>query len=86
MEQIFTILNEEGMHARPAGTFAKVASEFKAAVEVRANGMTKNGKSIMGLMSLGLAKDSQFTLITTGEDESQAMQKLGQLIQNRFQL
>jgi phosphocarrier protein HPr len=86
MEQTFTIKNEEGMHARPAGAFVKVANEFKSAVEVRANGMTKNGKSIMGLMSLGLAKDAEITLVVSGEDEAAAMDRLGQLIDNKFQL
>ncbi len=86
MEKTFKILNEEGMHARPAGAFVKVASEFKSNVEIMSNGMKKNGKSIMGLMSLGLAKDSEITVITTGEDEAAAMTKLGTLIENKFQL
>lgn len=86
MEKTFKILNEEGMHARPAGAFVKVASEFKSNVEVKANGMTKNGKSIMGLMSLGLAKDSEITVVTNGEDESAALDKLGHLIENKFQI
>ncbi len=86
MEQTFKILNEEGMHARPAGAFVKVANEFKSAVEVKANGMTKNGKSIMGLMSLGLSKDSEITVITKGEDETEALKKLGFLIENKFQI
>ena len=86
MEQTFRILNEEGMHARPAGAFVKVANEFKSAVEVKANGMTKNGKSIMGLMSLGLTKDAEVTLVTKGEDEAEAMNKLGKLIENKFSL
>lgn len=86
MEKTFKVLNEEGMHARPAGAFVKVANEFKSAVEVKANGMTKNGKSIMGLMSLGLAKDSELTVITTGEDENEALNKLGFLIENKFQI
>ncbi len=86
MEQTYKILNEEGMHARPAGAFVKVANEFKSAVEVKANGMTKNGKSIMGLMSLGLSKDSEITVITKGEDETEALKKLGVLIENKFQI
>lgn len=86
MEKTFKILNEEGMHARPAGAFVKIASEFKSAVEVKANGVTKNGKSIMGLMSLGLAKDSEITVVTKGEDESAALDKLGLLIENKFQI
>lgn len=86
MEQTFEILNEEGMHARPAGAFVKVASGFKSNVEVRANGMTKNGKSIMGLMALGLQKGSEITVVTTGEDEVEALKKLGVLIENKFQM
>jgi phosphocarrier protein len=86
MEQTFKILNEEGMHARPAGAFVKIANEFKSTVEIKANGLTKNGKSIMGLMSLGLSKDSEITVITKGEDELEALKKLGLLIENKFQI
>ncbi len=86
MEKSFKILNEEGMHARPAGAFVKVANEFKSSVEVKANGQTKNGKSIMGLMSLGLAKDSEIIVVTKGEDETEALTKLASLIENKFQI
>lgn len=86
MEKTFKILNEEGLHARPAGAFVKVANEFKSVVEVKANGMTKNGRSIMGLMSMGLACDTYLTVITTGEDEEAALIKLGTLIENKFQI
>jgi phosphocarrier protein HPr len=86
MEKTFRILNEEGMHARPAGAFVKVANEFKSAVEVKAYGITNNGKSIMGLMSLGLAKDAEITVVTNGEDEVEAMNKLANLIENKFQI
>ncbi len=86
MEKTFIILNEEGMHARPAGAFVKVANEFKSNIEVKANNMTKNGKSIMGLMSLGLSKDSEITVIANGEDAEAALNKLGFLIENKFQI
>lgn len=86
MEKTFTILNEEGMHARPAGAFVKVANEFKSTIEVKANDMTKNGKSIMGLMSLGLSKDSEITVMANGEDAQAALDKLGFLIENKFQI
>lgn len=86
MEKTLKILNEEGMHARPAGAFVKVASEFKSAIEIKANGMTKNGKSIMGIMGLGLVKDSEITIVAKGEDEAAALTKLEALVQNKFQL
>lgn len=86
MEKTFKILNEEGMHARPAGAFVKVASGFKSAVTITSNGVTKNGKSIMGIMSMGLQKDAEIILSVTGEDEAEAMDKFEALIQNKFQL
>jgi len=86
MEKTLKILNEEGMHARPAGAFVKVASEFKSAIEIKANGMTKNGKSIMGIMSLGLAYDSEITLVANGDDAEAALNKLEALVNNKFQL
>ncbi len=86
MEKSFKILNEEGMHARPAGAFVKVANEFKSSIEVKANGVVKNGKSIMGLMTMGLSKDSEITVIANGEDAEAALNKLGSLIENKFQL
>ncbi len=86
MEKTFTILNEEGMHARPAGAFVKVANEFKSMVEVKANGVTKNGKSIMGLMTMGLTKGSELTVIAQGEDAELALEKIGALINNKFQM
>lgn len=86
LETKLFILNEEGMHARPAGAFVKTANEFKSVVEIRANGMTKNGKSLMGLMSLGLSKDSEITIIVNGDDETHAIAKLTTLVQNKFQL
>ncbi len=86
MEKTFRILNEEGLHARPAGAFVKLANEFKSKVEVRANGITKNGKSIMALMSLGLTMNHEITIIVTGEDESEAMIKIEDLIENKFKI
>lgn len=86
MEKSFKVLNDEGMHARPAGAFVKVAGEFKSAVTITANGQVKNGKSIMGIMSLGLQKDAEFKVTVVGEDETEAMNKFENLINNKFQL
>jgi phosphocarrier protein HPr len=86
MEKIFKVLNEEGMHARPAGALVKVANEFQSKIDIEFNGTIKNAKSIMGIMSLGLEKDSEFKVIITGEDETQAMDKIGFLVKNKFQI
>jgi phosphocarrier protein len=85
MEKTVRITNEEGLHARPAGVFVKKASEFASAIEVRSGTVTKNGKSIMALMSMGLAKDAEITIIAKGADEAAAVDALADLVNRKFQ-
>ena len=84
MEKIVTIKNASGLHARPAGMFVKKAAEFKSTVEVIAKGKTVNAKSIMGIMSLGLAKGDELTISAKGEDEETAVNTLVELIESGF--
>lgn len=86
MEKTVKILNDEGMHARPAGVFAKKAAEFKADIKVKTTSASKNGKSIMSLMSLGLKSGDSIVIETTGEDAEQALSALSALVENKFQL
>lgn len=84
MEKLVSIKNASGLHARPAGMFVKKAAEFKATVEVIAKGKTVNAKSIMGIMSLGLAKGDELTISAKGEDEETAVNTLVELIESGF--
>ncbi|MEK6775027.1 MAG: HPr family phosphocarrier protein [Bdellovibrionota bacterium] len=86
MELKKKILNEEGLHARPAGVLAKVASGFQSKIEVLFNGRTINAKSSMSLMTLGLVKDSEFSVRADGPDAEQALLKIAETIDNKFQL
>ncbi|HVJ63839.1 MAG TPA: HPr family phosphocarrier protein [Bdellovibrionota bacterium] len=85
MEKTVYIKNEEGFHARPAGIFVKKASAFASNIEVKSGEATKNGKSIMGLMSLGLKKDSPLTIIASGADEAAAVAALAELVERKFE-
>ena len=84
MERLVSIKNASGLHARPAGMFVKKASEFTSTVEVLAKGKTVNAKSIMGIMSLGLAKGDELTISAKGEDEETAVNTLVELIESGF--
>lgn len=84
MEKNLTVINETGLHARPAGMFVKGASGFKSNIEIEANGRKVNAKSIMGVMSLGLSKGTEFTLIANGEDEEQAIAALAEMVESGF--
>jgi len=78
------IINKLGMHARAAAKFVTLAQTFAADIRVCRNGREVNGKSIMGVMMLAAAKGSIIELIINGMDEESAMQKLTQLIKDRF--
>jgi len=86
MEMKKKILNEEGLHARPAGVLAKTASGFQSKIEVVFKGRAINAKSSMSLMTLGMTKDSEFDLRAEGPDAEQALQKISTLIDQKFQV
>ncbi|SHH59343.1 phosphocarrier protein [Caloranaerobacter azorensis DSM 13643] len=84
MEKTVKILNESGLHARPASVFVKTASQFKSDIKIKFNGNILNAKSIMNLMSLGLKKDDEIKLIIDGPDAEEAMEALVKLIESKF--
>ena len=84
MENIVKILNETGIHARPASLLVKKASEFKSDIKIIYNNANVNAKSIMNVMSLGLKKDAEIKIITEGPDENEAMEALVNLIESKF--
>ncbi|QIB27223.1 HPr family phosphocarrier protein [Caloranaerobacter azorensis] len=84
MEKTVKILNESGLHARPASVFVKTASQFKSDIKIEFNGNILNAKSIMNLMSLGLKKDDEIKLIIDGPDAEEAMEALVKLIESKF--
>lgn len=80
----FKILNDEGLHLRPAGMFVKLASTFKSEIWVDKDGDTANGKSIMGLALLAAECGAAISITAEGEDADEALEALGNLIESRF--
>ena len=76
IERDARIVNPLGMHARPAAEFVKVASKYRCAVQVSKDGLTVNGKSIMGVMMLAAEQGSSMQIRTDGEDAEGAMEAL----------
>lgn len=86
MEKLTIKLNNpDGLHARPAAIFIQVASKYTSDLEIEAHGVTVNGKSIIGIMSLGAFHGEEITLIAKGQDEKQMIQDLKNLIENQFE-
>jgi len=84
MEKTFKIINKLGLHARAAAKFVTTASEFASTILVQRDGREVNGKSIMGVMMLAAAKETHITVKAEGEDAKQALEAIGELINNYF--
>ncbi|MCT4618268.1 MAG: HPr family phosphocarrier protein [Marinisporobacter sp.] len=84
MEKIVKILNESGIHARPAGIFVKIANGFAADIQIEVNGKTLNAKSIMNVLSLGIKKNDEIKIIAKGDDAEKAVEELVNLVNSKF--
>ncbi|WP_350343381.1 HPr family phosphocarrier protein [Proteinivorax tanatarense] len=78
------VINESGLHARPASLFVKEAGKFEAEITVVKDDKEVNAKSIMGIMSLGAGKGSELTIKADGDDEKEALNALKELIDKKF--
>jgi phosphocarrier protein len=79
-----TIVNKRGLHARAAAKFVKEAERFGACVNVRRNGTTVSGRSIMGLMMLGAGPGTPLILEAEGWDAREALDALTVLVEAGF--
>jgi phosphocarrier protein HPr len=84
-ERIVTVRNRAGMHARPAALLVKTASAFASQILIEKDGERINGKSIMGVITLGATYNSQLLLIADGPDEVAALDAIERLFENRFE-
>lgn len=86
MKEANIILNtKEGLHARPAGIFAKEATKVKSSVKLYKNDNMETGynpKSILSLLSMGAQKGDKLTLVVEGEDEDTAILELTKLLES----
>ncbi len=68
-----TIGLPDGLEARPVAVFVQIASKYSSMVTIEYKGRKVNAKSIMGMMSLGIARGESISIITDGSDEEEAM-------------
>lgn len=79
-----TITNSIGLHARPATFFIQKANAYKASIWVEKDDRRVSAKSLLGVLSLGIAKGMTVMLIADGQDEEDALRGLSDLIDTGF--
>ena len=72
----YTIKDEVGIHARPAGLLAKKAKEFESAITIERNGKSAAATKLMALMGLGVKCGDTVTVTVEGADEERAASEM----------
>jgi phosphotransferase system HPr (HPr) family protein len=81
-----TILNSQGLHARPAEMFAKCASRFASCIMVIKEGNRVDAKSILHVLTLAAESGTVLVLEADGIDAEDALEALSQLVESGFAL
>ena len=80
-----TITNSIGLHARPATFFIQKANGYKSSIWLERGDRKVNAKSLLGVLSMGIAQGMTVSLIADGTDENEALEGLQQLVDGGFQ-
>lgn len=83
LHKVFSIISENGIHARSATVLVSQASKFKSQITLEYEGASVDLKSIMGIMSLGLYIGDNFDLYINGVDEEEALKKITEIIKEQ---
>ena len=75
------IANPQGLHARPADLFSRLASRFDSAVEVVKDKQRVDGKSILDVLMLAAVQGTTLTIVATGADASEAVEALARMVE-----
>lgn len=76
IEKEVTIVNNAGMHTRPASAIVRIAAKYKADFYISKDGYEVNGKSIIGVMTLAAEQGSTLTLKFEGDDEKELSEEM----------
>lgn len=84
IEKKVKIVNQAGLHTRPAATIVKLAAKYRCEFFISKDGMNINGKSIIGVMTLAAEMGSELLLTFEGEDEQQAADEISDYFNRGF--
>ena len=75
-----SVKNQVGLHARPATFFIQKANEYKSSIWVEKEERRVNAKSLLGILSMAITKDTVIDIIADGVDETEAIEGLTELL------
>lgn len=75
-----TITNQYGLHSRPATYFTQKALMYRSNIRIKKGDWEANAKSLLSVLSMGIADEMTVTLIADGDDEAAALDGLVKLL------
>lgn len=84
LEREFEILNEQGLHARPATALVNTIQKYKSDVFLLSHGKKINAKSILGVLVLAAEKGAKMVVQAKGEDAQEAVDSVIRLAADKF--
>ncbi|MDR1930432.1 MAG: HPr family phosphocarrier protein [Treponema sp.] len=84
-ERIVKVINRAGVHARPAALLVQAAKDFPCDIYMERDTDRINGKSIMGIITLGAAYGAEIRIIAEGEQEREAVESMARLFETKFE-
>lgn len=83
-EFAYTIKDELGIHARPAGLLIKEAAKFPCSITIAKDGKAVDAKRILGVMGLGVKCGQQIVIAADGEQEEEAIATLSKFLEENL--
>lgn len=80
----YTITDEVGIHARPAGLLVKEAKKYESKIVVKMGEKKAEATKLMALMGMGVKKDDTVTVEVEGADEDTAVNEIKTFFENNF--
>ncbi len=80
----YTVKDELGIHARPAGLLVRSASTFKSSITLKKGDKEADLKRLFAVMGLSVKKADTVTVIINGEDEDEALKAIKQFFESNL--
>lgn len=81
VEEVVIVKWRAGLHARPASELVKIANKFKSKIRIKKGESEIDGKSVIGIMTLGASYKTNLTIVVEGEDEEDAISAIMHLFE-----
>lgn len=80
----YTVKDEVGIHARPAGLLAKKAKEFQSTITLEKNGKSAAATKLMAVMGMGVKCGDTVNVTIEGADEDTAAAAMEEFFKSNF--